>query len=433
MQQYFKNGHLRIVFLFFAFISGIYANNKMPSFFSSDTWDEIDKINQSIVYDKYSFATVADGGPIQYIGALKNKEYKFKKNSFKIEKEYILDAHHGTQVASLIVGDKYEHNGKYISGIARKMKIINLPIHAKNDANEDNLDFFVKKIKNLRDKAKNSKAISLNFPSRMIYNFSFGPSSPDWDKVIESWKLNDNKKYPDDFYGFYLDHLKKGKDLSFSKKKGNMDLWNDFVNEKGKVITEIKTKLSKLHEENGRYLINELINEDNLIFVAAGNEGKELPYQGLGPTVRRLDTTKFDPVIRVAAHCEYNALCDFSNYLYSLIDIASPGKLIPVMTYTNDFKPFIIDQNGTSFSSPIVAGVASLMLQCNPQLEMKEIKNIILNTTNTVETLQKKIINGRTLNAKKALEKACYTQMPKHATKPKIKRNNNDDEKKRDL
>jgi subtilisin family serine protease len=68
----------------------------------------------------------------------------------------------------------------------------------------------------------------------------------------------------------------------------------------------------------------------------------------------------------------------FSNYGKKTVDIFAPGvnifSTIPGNEYSN--------ASGTSMASPATAGVAALVLSFSPKLEAKELKEIIISTTN---------------------------------------------------
>jgi subtilisin family serine protease len=98
--------------------------------------------------------------------------------------------------------------------------------------------------------------------------------------------------------------------------------------------------------------INHAWNKGAIIIAAAGNSSTSTPYYpaACNNTVAVSSTTSVD------------TLSSFSNF-GSWIDVAAPGESIPI-TSQGGYGSW----SGTSFSSPITAGVAALMLSINPGL-----------------------------------------------------------------
>ncbi|HXW60172.1 MAG TPA: S8 family serine peptidase, partial [Myxococcota bacterium] len=113
-----------------------------------------------------------------------------------------------------------------------------------------------------------------------------------------------------------------------------------------------------------------LINRQGRMLVAsAGNEGqladRRLPGAAGG-------------VLSVGSSNRHKQSSSFSNYGRT-VDALAPGEGIIGL---KDNKP--ISLNGTSFSSPIVAGVASLMLAVAPELVWKHVEYIIKKTATPI-------------------------------------------------
>ena len=88
-----------------------------------------------------------------------------------------------------------------------------------------------------------------------------------------------------------------------------------------------------------------------IIVAAAGNDG--LPYAA--------EPAAYDDVIAVGSHNRWNRISWFSNHGTG-VDVYAPGERVRLVNGTFD---------GTSFSSPLVAGICAVMLQ-----EWGEIKSI---------------------------------------------------------
>ncbi|MDY0269297.1 S8 family serine peptidase [Trichloromonas sp.] len=77
-------------------------------------------------------------------------------------------------------------------------------------------------------------------------------------------------------------------------------------------------------------------------------------------------------VLAISSTDKYDALSSFSNY-GNWIDLAAPGSII----YTTNRGGGYGAWNGTSFSSPIVAGLAGLIWSTNPELSNAEVVEIL--------------------------------------------------------
>src|SRR5690606_26754510 len=64
----------------------------------------------------------------------------------------------------------------------------------------------------------------------------------------------------------------------------------------------------------------------------------------------------------------------FSNYGQNSVDIMAPGVGINTTLSENKYS----QQNGTSFSTPMVAGIASLLISINPEISNRALKDILL-------------------------------------------------------
>ena len=160
-------------------------------------------------------------------------------------------------------------------------------------------------------------------------------------------------------------------------------------------------------------------NDDFLLVIAAGNDGKLLSEDGLdaGWFEKTIKLSQFFPallklqkstnVIIVGGMTEdYTAVSDTTNYSKFLVDIAAPSKMLPMLESKNTD---IITQGGTTYAAAIVSATAELMLSCNNRLSGTEIKNIILEEANILEKAKDKIKEGRVLNIEKAIKKACIS------------------------
>jgi subtilisin family serine protease len=117
---------------------------------------------------------------------------------------------------------------------------------------------------------------------------------------------------------------------------------------------------------------------DVLIVSASGNDYMNLDVENSYPNDSDANHTEFiDNFIKVGAswfQLNEKLVPSFSNYGTQEVDIFAPGKDI-YTTQPNQSHEFV---NGTSFSAPIVAGVAALIRSYYPNLSAAEVKEIIM-------------------------------------------------------
>ncbi|EQA37875.1 peptidase, S8/S53 family [Leptospira inadai serovar Lyme str. 10] len=136
-----------------------------------------------------------------------------------------------------------------------------------------------------------------------------------------------------------------------------------------------------------------------------------------------------DPVIRVAALSQYDPnrpeygiieLFFSSNFGSDRVDIAAPGERIDVRgpffrTPYDDGNPSPDEwhnhvSSGTSFATPIVAAVLATMKSCQPKATAQQLKQGLLDNADVVEGLKTQVINGRVLNAQRAIQAFCIRE-----------------------
>src|SRR6201999_3158983 len=157
---------------------------------------------------------------------------------------------------------------------------------------------------------------------------------------------------------------------------------------------------------------------DVLLVQAAGNENQDLDAKPEYPNDTFADSsgTDADNVISVGASgmkTGENLAATFRNYGKKSVDIFAPG--VKITSIDNDAET--ITDDGTSFSAPIVTGIATLILEYYPDLSARQIKQAILesaaplNGTMVLKPGTKEKVDFTTLsktggivNARKALE-----------------------------
>jgi cell wall-associated protease len=122
-----------------------------------------------------------------------------------------------------------------------------------------------------------------------------------------------------------------------------------------------------------------------------------LLIHGAGNNSRNSDSTEFYPnrnyisqsgkagnLITVGAitnKTDENLPASFSNYGKNEVDIFAPGKYIYSSIPGNKYEML----SGTSMATPMVAGVAALILQYYPQLTAAQVKNILLKSVTSLK------------------------------------------------
>jgi thermitase len=107
----------------------------------------------------------------------------------------------------------------------------------------------------------------------------------------------------------------------------------------------------------------------SVVFASAMNDGTSVPYY---PAACR-------HVVGVSATDPNDRLASFSNY-GSWVTLSAPGTNILTTVAGGGYGYW----NGTSFSSPIVAGVAALLLAANPQLSNDALVSLLEQTADDI-------------------------------------------------
>ena len=125
-----------------------------------------------------------------------------------------------------------------------------------------------------------------------------------------------------------------------------------------------------------RNLFERIQREGGLFFAAAGNNSLDVNRRYVYPS--RISSAIF---LSVASTNESGFLAEnFSNYGSKTIDVAVPGNAILTTSRNEESLETL---NGTSFSSPITAGVAAALWAREQGLTNWQIRNVLLNSVNT--------------------------------------------------
>lgn len=138
---------------------------------------------------------------------------------------------------------------------------------------------------------------------------------------------------------------------------------------------EVVDKAVKYAEQKGVLLIH-----------AAGNDSDDIDVKKNYPTRYYANGTEAKNWIEVGASSwgtDMNFVGDFSNYGKKSVDLFAPGVKIYSTTPENNYK----ELNGTSMASPVVAGVAAVLMSYFPEFTALEIKEILRQSTRKFDNL----------------------------------------------
>jgi subtilisin family serine protease len=135
--------------------------------------------------------------------------------------------------------------------------------------------------------------------------------------------------------------------------------------------------------------------EADILFVAAsGNATADTDRNPHFPASYKLGN-----VISVAALNRNDELASFSNYGARSVHIAAPGANILSTWLGDDYE----ERSGTSMATPVVSGVAALVLSKRPKLSVDELRSLLLNSVDKIPSLNGKTVTGGRINAAKAV------------------------------
>jgi subtilisin family serine protease len=131
-----------------------------------------------------------------------------------------------------------------------------------------------------------------------------------------------------------------------------------------------------------------------LVVVSAGNEGVDLDVDPRFPASYDLPN-----LITVAALDREGELASFSNYGKETVDLAAPGVDVATTFPNNTF----VLTSGTSFSAPMVAGAAALIMAKHPDRGLKFVRERLFENARRPESLRGKVERRRQLDVGRAV------------------------------
>ena len=136
--------------------------------------------------------------------------------------------------------------------------------------------------------------------------------------------------------------------------------------------------------------------ESDILFVAAsGNASTNNDRNPHFPSSYNVPN-----VISVAALDRNDQLAKFSNYGVKSVAIAAPGVDILSTWLGNEYE----EKSGTSMATPVVAGVAALIVAEHPRISVDDLKKKVLASVDPLPALKDKVATGGRVNAAKAVE-----------------------------
>ena len=133
--------------------------------------------------------------------------------------------------------------------------------------------------------------------------------------------------------------------------------------------------------------------EEGILFVAAsGNASTDNDRSPHYPS-------SYNNVLSVAALDRNDQLASFSNFGVKSVQIAAPGKDILSTWLGNDYE----EHSGTSMATPVVAGVAALVVANEPRISVGDLQKKLLASVDKLNSLKGKVASGGRINAAKAV------------------------------
>lgn len=246
-------------------------------------------------------------------------------------------------------------------------------------------------------------------------NNNKGVSGVNWSVGLMSLKFLDA-----DGFGDTVDAIR-----AFTYAKQMRDLWVSSGGTQGANLRVLNASFGgALFSQSFLNAVEGLNTTGILLVAAAGNtdEGTPEPDNDLVPHYP--SSFNVPNVIAVASTNQTDSFASsFSHFGATSVDLAAPGDSVLSTTPhcanpgpNNDCNPSFTDANGdtysffqgTSMSTPHVAGSAALLWAQNPNLTVAQVKNLLLLNGDVVPSLLDKTLTGRRLNIGKSINTLVF-------------------------
>ena len=136
--------------------------------------------------------------------------------------------------------------------------------------------------------------------------------------------------------------------------------------------------------------------ENDILFVAAaGNSSVNNDRTPHYPSSYNVPN-----VVSVAALDRKDQIASFSNWGAKSVALGAPGVDILSTWLGNSYE----EKSGTSMATPVVSGVAALIVAQHPRMSVDDLRRKLLASTDPIVALKGKTVTGGRINAAKALE-----------------------------
>ena len=207
--------------------------------------------------------------------------------------------------------------------------------------------------------------------------------------------------------------------IQYTNSSGSMDVTDfakafNYLNNNGVLITNLSSSFQLNDTQVAVYkrIVN---NYMGILIVCAGNDGHNIDSSAYSSYPSNFDCPN---IISVGNTTNNDAIYSDnqgggSNFGATSVDLFAPGKDITSLCawwHNGSLNYGLCNSSGTSLSTPLVTGVASLIKAYNQDLSPLYIKKLILDNVDTVSGLSGKCVTGGRLNAYKALYAASQVQ-----------------------
>ncbi len=149
-------------------------------------------------------------------------------------------------------------------------------------------------------------------------------------------------------------------------------------------------------------------NKGHLFVAAAGNGHEGVGYDNDHDSKPGFPASyNHDNIISVAAIDKNDHLGSFSNWGIHSVDIGAPGVAIFSTMVNNRYSDLVIDMfgikatwDGTSMAAPHVSGALALYWSRNPNKSWQEVKQVLLESAQSVPSLTGKVVSGGKLDVR---------------------------------